>query len=213
MGQILGAIFVLAGYLLGSISFGLLIAKRRGVDLREFGSGNIGATNAGRALGRRLGLVVMLLDLLKGLLPTLAARGAAAVGAFDDINLALPTPWLAPASLLVPAATGAMATMGHVWPLWHGWRGGKGAATAAGALLAVVPWAGVTALGAFFALRRLTGRASVGSLVGAMLATAVAFAVEGPSPGAAMAMVLLVVVVLRHRDNIRRLARGEEPRL
>jgi acyl phosphate:glycerol-3-phosphate acyltransferase len=185
--------YPLAGYLLGSLGTGLILARRHGIDLRTVGSGNTGATNAARALGKSAGRKVMALDALKGFAPTLVARVALGPNA----------PWT--------AATGLAAALGHCFPVWHGFRGGKGAATAAGALLAVSPPAGVLAGVTFFMLRRATRRASVGSLGGATVGT-VATVVTGPGRNAsAMAGGLLLLVVARHGSNIRRLLAGQEP--
>lgn len=193
--MLVGPGLTLAAYLLGSVSFGLIIAARRGVDLRTVGSGNIGATNVGRALGRRTGYAVLALDAAKGFAPAIAAR--LLLGADDR--------WT--------AATGAAAALGHVLPIWHRFRGGKGAATAAGVMLAVVPWAGAAASVTYFAIRKTTKKASVGSLAGAAVGAIVTAALCRWSWPTAMAGALLAIVVIRHASNIRRLVRGEEPDL
>jgi len=190
----LGPALAGAAYLLGSVIPGLILARRAGVDLRADGSGNVGATNVKRVLGRGAGWTVMALDVLKGLGPTLAA--VLLLGAED--------PWV--------AATGVAAVVGHVLPIWHGLRGGKGAATAAGALLAAAPIAGVAAVVAFAAVKKLTRRASAGSLTGAAVGCLTTVGLVGPRHATAyMACGILAVVVLRHADNIGRLLRGTEP--
>ncbi len=190
----LGTLFVLAGYLLGSVSFGLIAAKRAGAELRESGSGNIGATNVGRVLGKKTGRVVLLLDALKGFAPVMGAR--VVLGPDDGFT----------------AATGVAAVLGHLAPLWHGFRGGKGAATSAGVLLAAIPWAGVAGALGYVVGKKATRRASVGSLLGSTLGvvvTVVLLGVMGPRP--VMAYALLVMIVIRHAGNIGRLVRGVEP--
>lgn len=190
----LGPALTAAAYLLGSISSALVLGKRHGIDLREAGSGNPGATNAERVLGKRAGRIVLAADVAKGALPALVARTALGP---DD-------PWT--------AATGVAAVLGHCFPVWHGFRGGKGAATAAGVLLALAPPAGLAAAGTFFALKKLTRRASVGSIGGAIVGAAVTVSRLGPaSPRSWMAGALLVLVLARHAENLARLARGEEP--
>ena len=190
----LGPALTASAYLLGSISSALILAERRGIDLREAGSGNPGATNAERVLGKRAGRIVLAADAAKGALPALVARAA----------LGPDHPWT--------AATGLAAALGHCFPIWHGFRGGKGAATAAGVLLVLVPPAGIAAAGTFFALKKLTKRASVGSVGGALVGAGVTLALLGPaSPRSWMAGALLALVLVRHADNLRRLARGEEP--
>ena len=189
----LGPLLTAGSYLLGSVSFGLLAARRAGLDLRGQGSGNIGATNAGRVLGKKTGRVVLALDAAKGALPALVAR--AALGPDD--------PWT--------AAVGVAAVVGHCYPAWHRLQGGKGAATAAGVMLALHPPAGLAAAATYVALKKATGRASVGSLAGAMVGAGVTWATLGPSPRTFMTGAILGVVVARHADNLARLVRGEEP--
>jgi glycerol-3-phosphate acyltransferase PlsY len=188
------AALVLATYLLGSVSFALLWARARGVDLRAVGSGNLGATNIARALGRDVGRRVMLLDALKGLVPVLVARQL-----FGEDSVAL-------------AGAGFAAVLGHCFPLWHGLRGGKGAATGAGVMLGAVPGAGAAALVVFVVVRKLAGHTSVGSLAGVAVGAAltpVLTAMGDPRTG--MVAALAALVVARHVPNLRRLWRGEEP--
>ncbi|MCC7534950.1 MAG: glycerol-3-phosphate 1-O-acyltransferase PlsY [Deltaproteobacteria bacterium] len=186
-----GIVLVVGAYLVGSFSLGLLLAQRAGVDLRAVGSGNIGATNVERALGKKSGLAVMASDLLKGALPVALAR------------------WLGADDAIV-AATGVAATMGHVWPAYYGFRGGKGAATAGGVMLAAVPPAGAVALVTYFVVRKLTKLSSVGSLAGAAAGAGVAAYFATDWWLRAMAALLVLLVVVRHRDNIARLLSGKE---
>jgi len=190
---VLGPALTLGAYLLGSVSFGLLFASRRGVDLRAVGSGNIGATNVGRALGRKTGRKVMLLDMLKGLLPVVLARWV-----FD-----LSWPWI--------TAVGIAAAVGHVFPIWHAFRGGKGAATAGGVLLGALPSIGGATLLTFVLVKKLSRRASVASLSAATVAAALTIAFDGREWPIRLAVGLWIIVVLRHTQNIVRLLRGEEP--
>jgi glycerol-3-phosphate acyltransferase PlsY len=200
---VLPGLLVVAAYLIGSISFGLVIAQRRGVDLRAVGSGNIGATNVGRALGKKTGRAVMILDALKGLVPVIAARAL------------LPgEPWWL-------GAVAVAAVVGHLLPIWHGLRGGKGVATTAGVMLAAVPAAGALMAVTYGLVKKRTGKSSLGSLAGtfvALLATAVlARVAPWPDPRThadaltAMAAVITALVLVAHRSNLRRLSRGEEP--
>lgn len=189
----LGPALTVAAYLLGSISFGLLLASRQGVDLRSIGSGNVGATNVGRALGKSAGRKVMLLDMLKGFVPVVLARWVFAVS----------WPWI--------TAVGIAAVIGHVWPIWHGFRGGKGAATAGGVLLAALPPIGGATLLTFLAAKKLSRRASVASLSAATLAAAVTMVFDGRQWPVLLTVGLWLIIVLRHRKNIARLLRGDEP--
>jgi acyl phosphate:glycerol-3-phosphate acyltransferase len=180
-------------YLLGSISFAILIGKHYGVDLRDEGSGNPGATNAGRVLGKRVGRIVLLLDLAKGAIPSGIAW----------YLLGLDSPWT--------AVVGGAAAFGHCFPIWHRLRGGKGVATAGGVLLVLVPLAGVAALVGYVGFKKLSKRASVGSLAAAIFGAAVSYAMLGPVPRSYLAIGLLGLIVVRHTSNLRRLWSGTEP--
>ena len=187
------ALVVLA-YLMGSVSFGLLAARRAGVDLRAVGSGNTGATNAGRALGQATGRGVLALDLLKGSLATL---GPVLLTGADSGTT---------------AAAGIAAVLGHCFPVFHRFQGGKGAATGAGVLLVAVPAAGAAAAATFVALKKRTGRASVGSLAGVAVGLALTVLLTRARAGPlALGGGIALLVVARHRANIGRLLRGEEP--
>lgn len=182
-----------AAYMLGSVLFGIVVARSQGVDLRNEGSGNPGASNVMRSIGNGAGVAVLVLDLLKGLLPTLAARYYV-----DDAAAA----WV-----------GTAATLGHCFPVFYGFRGGKGAATGAGVILAVSPWAGFGALAAFSIGKTITKKASLGSLSGALVALGI-ITYEALSQGRfvflVLALALTTLIVWRHRSNIERLRAGEE---
>jgi glycerol-3-phosphate acyltransferase PlsY len=185
--------YVVAGYLLGSIPFGLLVARLRGVDLRAVGSGNIGATNVARALGKPTGLAVLALDAIKGFAPTFAA--ARALG--DD----------------AACAAGLAAILGHILPVWLRFRGGKGVATGLGVFAALAPVAAGISVACYAVVVAATRLSSLGSLVGAT-ALLVGMVVTGRTPlvlGLGAAVWLLIVV--KHRGNIRRLIRGEETKV
>jgi glycerol-3-phosphate acyltransferase PlsY len=181
----------LGGYALGSVSFALLLARARGVDLRKVGSGNLGATNAGRALGRKAGAVVYLLDALKGFSPAVVAAA-----------------WSGDPALGAIAGTGAF--FGHLWPVWHGFRGGKGVATLSGALFALAPLAVVAAGISFLAGFLLTRIASVGSLAFGLALGPAAWVLRAPQSVTIFAAGGGLALILTHRANIQRLLRGEE---
>ncbi len=185
-----------AAYLVGSSPFGVLVASRfAGLDVRQLGSGNIGATNVARVAGKKLGAAVLLLDALKGLVPTLAAR------------LLLPDrPWL-------HVAVGAAALLGHVYPLYLRLKGGKGVATALGVFLVLLPIpvaAGLAVFAALFAARRIV---SAASMAAACTVAAVAFARDGAGPYSYLAVFAAAMILWRHRSNIRRIVRREEKKL
>lgn len=187
------ALAIVSAYAIGSVSFGLLVAGRAGVDLRAVGSGNTGATNVARALGKREGRWVLALDAVKGLVPTAAVAC-----------------WLGPESPWT-AATAVAAVAGHCWPVWHGFRGGKGAATAAGAITALAWPAGLAAGVTFVLAKTFSRKTSVGSLAGAVVGAATTLALDAVTVRAGAAALIAVLVWVRHADNLRRLSRGEEP--
>jgi glycerol-3-phosphate acyltransferase PlsY len=188
---VLGPVVALAAYLVGSISFALIAAAHAGVDLRSEGSGNPGATNVGRVLGKRTGRVVLVLDLAKGALPVAIAWA-----------LGVDASWV--------AVAGFAAALGHCFPIWHRFRGGKGAATAAGVMLVLVPIAGVAAVATYLIGKRITKRASVGSMAGAIVSATIASVISEPTR-IAMAWAIVALVLVRHADNIARLMKGTEP--
>ncbi len=196
----------LVAYLLGSIPTGYLAGRARGIDLRTTGSGNIGATNALRVLGRRIGGLVLAIDMLKGLLaatvvPQAFFRWLAAPAA----GAAMPV-WL-------PILGGIAGVLGHNFTCWLRFRGGKGVATSAGVLLGILPLPFVTVLGVFLLVLAVTRIVSLSSLVAAA-ALPVATLVWNPDPvliGFSIALAALAFV--RHRANIRRLLAGTEPRI
>lgn len=179
-----------AAYLLGSVNTAVWVARSRGVDIYSAGSGNPGASNAFRTMGKGAAALVYVGDLAKGLVPAIIASAV----------------WGRPEAF----AVGLFAVLGHCYPLYHGFRGGKGVATAGGVLLATVPLVVVT-LGAIYALLvRVTKISSVGSLSMAMLAIP-AVAVAGVRGWALWWWTLTIALVIwRHRGNIARLLGGSE---
>jgi glycerol-3-phosphate acyltransferase PlsY len=196
------AVFALA-YLVGSIPWGFLIGRLKGIDIRSHGSGNIGATNVRRVLGRHWGALCFALDLLKGLLPVLLVGGllAPALGLKPELGRAL--------------AAGA-AVVGHVWPVWLGFKGGKGVSTTIGALLAVSWLAVLVGVATWVALFLLTRYVSVASLAAAAmlpvgyLVSARVLHHDALTPSFWLFAVLALLIIYRHRSNIQRLRDGTE---
>jgi len=200
-------LLILAAYLLGSVPFAYLVTKAvRGIDIREVGSGNVGATNVGRALGRKWGILVFALDVLKGFLPTLAALllHGCVIG-----QVKLP---------LGVALTGFAAVAGHNWPIFLKFKGGKGMATSCGVFLAVFPPGLLIAMGVWVAVVAMTRYVSVGSMVAAAALLACALLLR-PDPFeagkflTALAAVAAVLSIVRHRANIARLMSGTENKI
>jgi acyl phosphate:glycerol-3-phosphate acyltransferase len=208
----LPVILILGAYLLGAVPFGLLIGLARGVDIRTQGSRNIGATNAGRVLGRKWGYVCLILDVLKGFTPALVA-----------CRLLL-QPHPDPRDQLLVLAVAVAAVLGHVFPVYLGFRGGKGVATTVGVALGIWPYytlAMAVALLAYAIARFTTGLVSFGSLTLAITFPVAVFtynrvigaALTDHWPLQAVSILLGLVIIVRHRENIRRLLRGEELRV
>lgn len=188
-----------AAYLIGSVQPGLIVVKLvMQLDVRTLGSGRTGMTNVLRTAGKRAAAVVLVADVGKGLALALAARLLS-----DDP--------------ILHAAAGTAVIVGHVWPVFAGFRGGRGIATGFGTSLGLDPWAGLAGLAAFLPLVGLTRFVSLGS-VAAVLAVGAAFVVRAALFGAPLAylgyaLVGATLIIAMHRDNIRRLVRGEERRL
>ncbi len=190
------ALLLVASYLIGSIPMGYMLAKRvRGIDLRTVGSGNIGATNALRAAGPALGATVLLLDLLKGVVPTLLPR------------------WIAHDPTVTAAlAVGLAAVIGHTFPCFLGFKGGKGVATTLGALLGSMPAVCGIVVGIWLVAFLLSRYVSVGSLASALAIPIAQWAMRQPPSAIGLGIAFAALIMLRHRPNIERLLRGEEHR-
>ena len=190
------ALFVLGGYLLGSIPFGVITTRLAGAgDLRKIGSGNIGATNVLRTGRRDLALITLLGDGGKGAVAVLVARAL-----FGDETLA--------------AAAGAGAFVGHLAPVWLRFRGGKGVATFFGTLIAIAWPAGLLAGATWIAVAALFRLSSLAALTAAALAPIYVFLTnQTPQSKLWLAAFMAVLIFFRHQENIRRLLKGEEPRI
>ncbi|BDQ33272.1 glycerol-3-phosphate 1-O-acyltransferase PlsY [Pseudodesulfovibrio portus] len=178
-------------YVLGSIPFGLVIAKSLcNIDPRLDGSKNTGATNVARLCGFKYGVATLVFDVLKGLLPVAFAAS------WIDSEMAL-------------SLVGLAAILGHVFSCFMQFKGGKAVATTVGVFLALSPWGGILAAVLCLLMVWLTGHVSMGSLTFA-LALPVCMALTGHFAVVPMALVVMVILFWRHKENIRRLARGEE---
>lgn len=191
-------IAVAVSYLLGSISFGLVLARLRGVDLRSTGSGNVGATNAARAMGKRWGVLVMVLDALKAVVPLLVGASLFA----ED-----------PARDMILAAMATAAFLGHLYPIFHGFAGGKGVATAFGIFLTLEPKAALLGFVTYALAYGLSRISSVGSLLAALLFPLWLFLTHARLTSYYLAVGLLSMIVLKHRSNIARLLARSESKL
>jgi glycerol-3-phosphate acyltransferase PlsY len=215
----------IAAFLCGSIPFGILVARLKGVDLRKVGSGNMGATNVGRALGRKWGILVYLLDAAKGAAPVLWAGQQAG-------TLGLQPESIAGGDLWRWLGVAVCAVLGHMFSPWVGFRGGKGVATGSGALLAVYPVLTapvLVAIGLWGSVLAVTRIMSIASMVAAVSIplTVIAFALlrtgdgtpdgnmplQHALPAVIVTAAVALLVVWAHRANIARLRAGTESRL
>ena len=204
----------LAAYLLGSIPFGFLAAKAKGIDIRSVGSGNIGATNAMRVLGKPTGIAVLLLDALKGYI----ACTSLALFIFN---------WLAPRlyepGAVVPALeiqhtnmiiAGIFAVLGHNYTCWLKFKGGKGIATTAGVYLALAPWAVLVALIVFILAVLVTKYVSVGSISAAIALPVTVWLMSPQNLFLGIVTTALgALAIYKHKSNLQRLRAGTESRL
>ncbi|KAA9325383.1 glycerol-3-phosphate 1-O-acyltransferase PlsY [Adhaeribacter soli] len=205
MNLLLIGIFALAAYLIGAIPTALWVGKAYfGIDIREHGSGNSGATNTFRVLGKKPGSIVMLVDIFKGWVAT-------SLAAFLIILHAIPVEYLVPVQL----AFGFIAVLGHVFPVYAGFRGGKGVATLLGMVLAIHPEAALVCLGIFVIVLLTTKYVSLGSMLAAMVFPLLMLLPWfRPEHSAKLltgfGIVVFILIVVTHRKNIRRLMQGNE---
>jgi glycerol-3-phosphate acyltransferase PlsY len=209
---------IVGAYLIGGIPFGLLVGLLRGVDVRTAGSRNIGATNVGRLVGRPFGVAVFVMDVLKGLIPTFVA-GAILTGRSGDVGLAgaaLDLCWL---------AVGAACVLGHNYPVYLAFHGGKGVATSLGVALGIYPdltYPALLAFGIWIVVAAATRYVSLASM-SAGVAFPIAFVVTATFRGRRVTgehwpllvftLLLAILVLVRHRSNMKRLLAGTEAKI
>lgn len=196
-------ISVAIGYLLGSIPSGFLVGKCRGIDIRQHGSGNIGATNVVRTLGRNWGALVFALDVLKGIVAVqLAMRGLACAASACPI----------PADQLGILA-GLGCFLGHCFPVWLGFKGGKGVATGAGILIGLTPWTAIIGLTIWVIVYYSSRYVSLASIIAAISLPIIAWALQRQTSAVFwFTLVISALAIWRHRTNIQRLLAGTESR-
>ncbi|MSR58789.1 MAG: glycerol-3-phosphate 1-O-acyltransferase [Planctomycetaceae bacterium] len=200
-----GVCLTLASYLIGSIPFGYVCGRLvRGIDIRQHGSGNIGATNVGRVLGGKWGLLVLALDGLKGIVP---------VAGLTPLLLGEPTADIAHWRV----AAGIATILGHMFPCWLGFRGGKGVATSLGVVVCLGGWSTLAAAAVFAASFGIWRFVSLSSILAAVAFAVAQMIVLQPNPFseqtwslASFSLLVPLMIVIRHRANIARLIRGEE---
>ncbi len=217
-------------FLLGSIPFGLIIAKAKGIEIRDHGSGNIGATNVLRVIGKRYGITCLILDALKGFIPVLIAINLIQIaGRSIQIPLSFLDPWV----LVLPAAealkgqlvhvlTALAAVLGHNYSPWVGFKGGKGVATSAGVLLALMPFAVGLLIVVFLVVFLTTRYVSLASIVAAAVLPLMTLwgswhhgrIQDGTwnKPLFLFSLLIAILAIWKHRTNLQRLRAGTEHR-
>lgn len=199
-------LIALAAYLLGSIPTGFLVAKAKGIDIRKVGSGNIGATNALRVLGKPAGITVLLVDALKGWLAVAVVAGwvlqrwTSGTPTDDDFVLAR-------------IIASVCAVLGHNYTCWLRFKGGKGIATSAGVLTALVPWSLVIILSIFIILTAATRYVSVGSVAASFTLPFATWFTTHNWTLTAVTGAMGLLAIFKHKGNIQRLINGTEPRI
>ena len=209
---------LLPAYLIGSIPFGLLLTKFfTKVDIRSIGSGNIGATNVLRTGNKKLALLTLILDGVKGafavlvltpFIPPSGSTVSCTIGSACGVDL----PYYESFYYQMPLILCLCAVIGHVYPVWLKFKGGKGVATTLGVLLAAVPWAGVAACVTWFVIAVIFKISSLSALTAMVVAPVVVFFVYGAMP-AGICVLISALVFWKHRENIKRLIAGEEPKI
>jgi len=187
-------LLVFGAFFMGSIPFGVLIASVRGVDLKKEGSGNIGATNVLRTMGKAPALLTLVGDVLKGTIPVLAAKYLLH-------------------NLTVEGIVGLFAILGHNFSLFLRFRGGKGVATSIGVLLAISPYAAVATVVLWLAVISLTRYSSLGAIVSFGSLPLTVYLLDNSGEKLVVSFIIAALLMIRHADNIKRLIKGTEPRI
>jgi glycerol-3-phosphate acyltransferase PlsY len=189
----------LAAYLIGSLSFAVIVSHAMGLhDPRTYGSGNPGATNVLRSGNKAAAVLTLLLDALKGFVPVWLVKEFGAAYGLDEGTLAL---------------VGIAAFLGHLWPVFFHFKGGKGVATAAGVLLGLNPWLGLATLATWIIIAAFTRYSSLAAIVSAVFAPFYQLLIWGGGPVAVAVMAMGALLVWRHRANIQKLLNGTESKL
>lgn len=189
-------IWIVIGYLLGSISFSLVVAKMiKGIDIRQHGSGNAGATNTLRVLGKGPGILVLVLDILKGVIAVLLAM------------------WFSSENSWIPAATALAAIIGHSWPIFFGFKGGKGVATTAGVMLMMSFYPALISFAIGILIMAITRYVSLGSIICTAILPVFLWLFDYSAIEIVIGFLIFIVVTWRHRSNITKLWNGTENKL
>ncbi|MBA4419047.1 MAG: acyl-phosphate glycerol 3-phosphate acyltransferase [Syntrophus sp. (in: bacteria)] len=187
-------LLIFCAYLIGSIPIGVILAKIKGKDPRKVGSGNIGATNVMRAAGKTLGIITLLGDILKGVIPTLLA-----------VHAGLP--------VILIGVVGFATFIGHLYPVFLKFKGGKGVATALGVYLVLSPLAILASILLFILVLLKWRFVSAGSIAGTALVPLTLYMLKAPGEYVCLSLVVGILILVKHKDNIKRLMAGTESRM
>ncbi|MDD2217000.1 MAG: glycerol-3-phosphate 1-O-acyltransferase PlsY [Eubacteriales bacterium] len=200
LGLLLVVVVIISAYLIGNIVPAIIIGKIYGIDIKHEGSGNAGTTNALRVLGKKAAIITLLIDIAKGIF-------AVNLGYLAAYSWIIEGWWQAN----LPFICAVSVFVGHIWPVFFKFKGGKGVATAFGAITAISPLLGFSLLGIVALIVLITKRMSAGSVLGAMSAPILAWMLTPQFlPGI---FVMVLIIIYKHKSNIHRLLKGEEPKL
>jgi len=185
---------IIVGYFIGAIPFGYIAGKLRGIDIRKYGSGNIGSTNVSRVLGRKTGITVQVLDIAKGIIPV-------AAGKFLSLD---------PIVLVIICI---VTICGHNWTIFLGFKGGKGVNTSLGVALGLMPVNAMLCFVVWALVVFVWKYISLGSIAGAVTFPILAFVFREPLIFRIMAIIVALFIVIKHKSNIKRLIKGDEPKI
>jgi len=220
-------IAVLIGYLLGSIPFGYIVGKMRGIDIRQHGSGNIGATNVFRTLGRNWGVLVFALDVLKGVVAVRLAMNISDTyagfihfpSAAPGVLQGEPVMWIRigfcqiPVDQFLGIVAGFGCFLGHCFPIWLGFKGGKGVAVGAGILIGLTPWTAIIGLAIWGIAFKISRYVSLASVLAAVSLPIIVWLLERKTDAIFwFTLTISLLAIWRHRGNIQRLLAGTESR-
>lgn len=187
-------LILILAYLIGSIPFSLIIGRLfKGIDIRDHGSGNVGATNVLRTVGKKEAALALIADMLKGVLPVLLA-----IFVLEDF-------WI--------AATAVLVVLGHVFPVFAGFKGGKGVATSLGALIVIIPTAVIISVIVWFLVLAVFRYASLASIIAAVALPTACWGLNSPLAFTTAASINSVIIILKHTGNIKRLIAGTESKV
>lgn len=205
-------LFILS-FLIGSIPTGMIVAKTKGINLREIGSGNIGATNVLRAMGKEAAIITLLGDIAKGIIPVIIARHLLSNMDIQTTHFAGIDAYITKPLILVEGIAGLFAILGHNYSIFLRFKGGKGVATSLGVILAVSPHVAVITVTFWLFTLARSGYSSLSSLISFSVLPLAIFIVDRSNEKLIIAAVIALLIFLRHIPNIKRLINGTENRI